>query len=109
MRKGSSLTCVEHTGNIWENPQVFHVNKRASHVPLHSFPSEEAAIEYFSQVGRSSEGENHLGQRTYLDGYWDFKLYDCPEDVPSGFWAPEALCQNWGKVRCRRRIGAHVA
>ena len=55
----------------WHNPGCFEINRLPAHVPLRSFQDENKA-----RAGTA-------GSRTQLlDGEWQFRLFDCPEDVP---------------------------
>jgi len=63
----------------WHNPGCFEINRLPAHVPLRSFPDENKA-----RAGTA-------GSRTQLlDGEWQFRLFDCPEDVPVSWLAEEA-------------------
>jgi hypothetical protein len=92
-------------GNIWENPQVFQVNKRMPHVPLKGHATPEAALEAVQSIGRTLDKSIQISHYQHiLNGFWDFKLFDSPADVPSGFWLPEAHLQEWSQVRARHRV-----
>lgn len=91
---------VSKGGKIWENPQVFQVNKRQPHVPLQSYATPEAAIEAVQSIGRTLNDSLQISQHQHdLNGFWDFKLFDSPADVPDGFWLPEARLREWTQVR----------
>lgn len=58
----------------WQNPRCFDINRLPAHVPLRSFQGEENA--------RSGTE----GSRTRsLDGEWQFRLFECPEEVPASW------------------------
>lgn len=87
-----------HTGaSDWENPQVFGINQRTSHVPLRSHTSPDAAAIHYQQ------GTQPNGSRvTSLNGSnWRFRLFDQPEDVPEGFQGSKFSAEGWSKVRCK--------
>ena len=63
----------------WHNPTCFAINRLPAHVPLRSFQNESKA-----RAGTA-------GSRTQLlDGEWQFRLFDCPEDVPVSWLAEDA-------------------
>jgi beta-galactosidase len=63
----------------WHNPGCFEINRLPAHVPLRSFPAENKA-----RTGTA-------GSRTQLlDGEWQFRLFDCPENVPVSWLAEDA-------------------
>lgn len=55
----------------WENHQITRINTLAAHVPLRAFGSEEEA--------RANSPSKHFQS---LNGEWQFKLFNAPEDVP---------------------------
>ena len=63
----------------WHNPACFAINRLPAHVPLRSFQNESKAC------------AGTAGSRTQLlDGEWQFRLFDCPEDVPVSWLAEDA-------------------
>lgn len=94
-----SLSQASPAGRIWENPQVFGINKRAPHVPLNSFVQSDSAVEHIFRIGRTVDKDEHSAHKQYLDGFWDFKLFRCPEDVPDAFFMPEFACNGWSQIR----------
>lgn len=56
----------------WENPQSIQVNKLNAHSPLHAYKTQKDAL-------------SNITQRFYLNGLWDFQLFNKPEDVPVSF------------------------
>ena len=49
-----SKCCTPRDRKHWENPEVYGINRRESHVPLRSFSSPEIAREYWSKGGGAS-------------------------------------------------------
>jgi hypothetical protein len=86
-------------GRVWEDPSVYGINKRASHVPLHNHATREAALEDIVRIGRQTSGTRQPGSRLSLNGPWDFKLFSRPADVPDGFWQADFVPQDWATVR----------
>lgn len=78
----------------WENPAVFGINQRSSHVPLRSHTSSDAAVAHFQRTAQPS------GSRlTSLNGSdWAFRLFDKPEAVHEGFHEAAFDASGWGKV-----------
>lgn len=66
----------------WENQAVTGINRLPAHAPLAGWSSAEAAL--------SVEPENNSG-RIYLNGLWDFCLYDAPESVTPDFFKAEFI------------------
>lgn len=78
----------------WENPTVFGINKRDSHVPLRSHASPDAAAAWFLR------GAQPGIRMTPLNGSdWKFHLFEKPAAVPPEFYAPSFDANGWGKVR----------
>jgi beta-galactosidase len=81
--------------NDWQNPVVYQRNRVNAHSPLHGFTSLHDAI------------HNTNAQKTCLNGLWDFRLYDAPEQVPEDFiaetidsndrahWTSISVPSNW--------------
>ena len=63
----------------WENPECFEINRLPTHSPLRSFQGEENAW-----AGKRSE------RTQSLDGDWQFRFFDSPEDVPAS-WLSEDI------------------
>lgn len=79
----------------WENPQVFGINQRTSHVPLRSHTSTDAAAARY--LRDPQPGGNRV---TSLNGGdWQFRLFDKPEDVSEGFQESDFAADGWSKVR----------
>ena len=84
---------------MWEDPSVFALNKRASHVRLHSFREAESAFDHIACIGRTLHPDDAPANKIMLNGMWDFRLYPSAEDVPEDFWMPGHSLQDWGQVR----------
>ena len=80
----------------WENPHVFSINQRTSHVPLRSHASPDASAAHYQR------GPQPGGSRvTSLNGSdWQFRLFDKPEHVPNGFQDGAFSADGWSKVPC---------
>lgn len=80
----------------FENPAVFGINQRNSHVPLRSHTTPDAAAAQFQHGGQ------RRGSRvTLLNGSdWQFRLFDRPEAVPEGFQDGSFDASGWSKVQC---------
>jgi len=77
----------------WENPLSVQINQLKAHSPLNAFLSNENAL------------NNTNGQKTLLNGEWDFQLFSCPEEVPESFITgddnipnKQADISNWHKI-----------
>jgi beta-galactosidase/beta-glucuronidase len=69
----------------WEDPTVVGRHKTAPHVPLHPYPSVEAAL---------AKGPTPVV--ISLDGPWKFRLFDSPEAPDAGaFHRPTYSCDEW--------------
>ncbi|OIQ25685.1 beta-galactosidase [uncultured Vibrio sp.] len=62
----------------WENQHVVQHNVVPAHAPLHAFHSEESALHFYRL-----EDESASSNQTRLNGQWQFKLFDKPENVPA--------------------------
>lgn len=80
----------------WENPTVFGINKRNTHVPLRSHTSPDTAAAWFSQQRGAQSGI----RITPLNGNdWAFRLFDKPAAVPHEFAKSDFDDSGWGEVR----------
>ncbi len=68
----------------WENNQITSANRLPSHCPLASYSDERSALE-------SSQSE-HLQN---LNGDWQFRFYNAPEEVPSNFINSDFVSDEW--------------
>ncbi|KAL4534529.1 hypothetical protein Ndes2526A_g05420 [Nannochloris sp. 'desiccata'] len=79
----------------WENPAIYGINKRASHVTLRSYTNPKQAFEHYKLLSETSTSPRRLS----LNGNnWDFELFDKPSDTPDGFYKPEFDVSKWNKV-----------
>jgi beta-galactosidase len=77
----------------WENPTVFGINQRNSHVPLRSHTSSDSAAAWFQRGGQSGI------RTTPLNGNdWVFRLFDKPVAVPQEFPESDFDTSGWGKI-----------
>ncbi len=93
-QKASGNICDSGTEKgSWEDPEVYGVNRRASHVPLRSFNSPKVAREFWMKGGGVSN-KNLLSNIYYLTGVagspdaldsptWRFTLRGDPTDLPA--------------------------
>ena len=82
----------------WEDPSVFAVNKRAAHTPLHSFQNVAQAFEHVAAIGRAVHSEAPVS-KLVLNGTWQFRLFDSPEDVPEDFHTADTKdVEDWHQV-----------
>lgn len=73
----------------WENPEIFGINKLAPHAYFIPFQNQEAAVSL--NVGISDRYQ-------LLNGQWDFKLYNNPDDTPEGFVSPDYDTRDWDSI-----------
>ena len=73
----------------WENPEVFGVNKLNPHAYFIPFENQESALSF----DVSSSNRYQL-----LNGFWDFKLLDNPDDTPKEFYALEYDISSWDSI-----------
>ncbi len=64
----------------FENIAVQQIGREPAHAAWGAYESAEQAL----SCDRTAS-KNQLS----LDGEWSFRLYDCPEDVPAGFFLPD--------------------
>lgn len=81
----------------WENPLVYERNRARMHVPLRSFTSKEAALQYFT-AGPQEAPRPRIANLNSSSGNWAFRLYDRPEAVADGFFAADFDDQDWSPV-----------
>ena len=84
----SSLFSQE-TKPDWENPEVFGVNKLQPHAYFIPFQNQESALSF--DVTTSDRYQ-------LLNGYWDFKFLNNPDDTPEGFYALEYDISSWDSI-----------
>ena len=84
-----SVKKQELSGNDWENPAVFAVNKEAPHTAFVPFPDKDSAI------------ENDRKKSIYcqsLNGSWKFNWSKKPADRPRDFYKPDFDVSQWKDI-----------
>ncbi len=84
----SSLFSQE-TKMDWENPEVFGINKLQPHAYFIPFQNQENALSF--DITTSDRYQ-------LLNGYWDFKFLNNPDDTPEGFYALEYDISSWDSI-----------
>ena len=84
----SSLFSQE-TKPDWESPEVFGINKLQPHAYFIPFQNQESALSF--DVTTSDRYQ-------LLNGYWDFKFLNNPDDTPEGFYALEYDISSWDSI-----------
>ncbi|KAK3289034.1 hypothetical protein CYMTET_3509 [Cymbomonas tetramitiformis] len=82
----------------WENPLVVSRNTISPHVPLYSFTDAATALKFWREDSGSPSSRNALSRVMILNGEWDFKLVDSPDDIPIGFEQPK-FSADFGKLK----------
>eukprot|EP00189_Rhodosorus_marinus_P000880 CAMPEP_0113962862 /NCGR_PEP_ID=MMETSP0011_2-20120614/6180_1 /TAXON_ID=101924 /ORGANISM="Rhodosorus marinus" /LENGTH=1193 /DNA_ID=CAMNT_0000974821 /DNA_START=14 /DNA_END=3595 /DNA_ORIENTATION=+ /assembly_acc=CAM_ASM_000156 len=75
----------------YENPWLTHINRLQMHVPLASYPSEDAAIQY-----DRSKSPNVVLLNS--DSQWKFKLFQAP-GVVTEFWSKDADRRDFNTIK----------
>jgi len=89
----------------WENPAIYGINKRASHVTVRSYTNPEQAFKHYKLQSETSTSPRRLS----LNGdNWDFQLFDKPSDTPDGFHKAEYNVSKWNKVGRERLENASL-
>ncbi len=73
----------------WENPSVTGLNRLPAHAPLAGWPNKASALTVEPETGSG---------RVYLNGTWDFCLYDAPESVAQDFMSAGFKDANWTTI-----------
>ncbi|MBS7654491.1 DUF4981 domain-containing protein [Candidatus Bathyarchaeota archaeon] len=73
----------------WENPRVTGKNKEPAHTTLTPYPDEKMALECV---------KDKSPWLLTLNGEWKFKLYENPNLVPEGFYAPDYDAESWDVI-----------
>lgn len=74
----------------WQNPETLAQNRLSARATLYPYPSAKAAL--------ANRREDSPWWRS-LNGTWDFRLVDRPEEVPEEFVQPDyALGADWAKL-----------
>ncbi|MEO1515500.1 MAG: glycoside hydrolase family 2 TIM barrel-domain containing protein [Bacteroidota bacterium] len=84
-----SVLFAQNAPNDWENPAVFQINKLAPHAYFIPFQNAEEALR--AEPSRSD-------RYRLLNGEWDFKLCQNPDDVPPDFFAPSHSMADWDSI-----------
>ncbi|MEM1120154.1 MAG: glycoside hydrolase family 2 TIM barrel-domain containing protein [Bacteroidota bacterium] len=88
----SSTSSFLHSQNDlpnWENPEVFSVNKLAPHAHF---------IPYQSQVMALTGKVENSDRYQLLNGEWDFKMIDNPDETPAGFFSEDYNTTDWTTI-----------
>jgi hypothetical protein len=91
IRQTSSCSSFEKKERVdWEDPKVFGRNRRRMHTRLRSFPSYQAALEYW-RVGGGDANNDMLSNISLLTGRagspqgsspWNFSMFPSPTSLP---------------------------
>ncbi|MBT8299141.1 MAG: DUF4981 domain-containing protein, partial [Maribacter sp.] len=73
----------------WENPEVFGINKLPPHAYFIPFQNKESALSFDNSVSDRYQ---------LLNGYWDFKFLNNPDDTPEGFYTLEYDISAWDSI-----------
>jgi len=73
----------------WENPEIFGVNKLASHAHFIPFQSQDAALSFNPEISDRFQS---------LNGNWDFKFYTNSDNTPEEFFASDYTSKGWQKI-----------
>lgn len=81
------MTSVEHIvkRRDWETPFSTEVNQVKAHCPLNGYKSVFDAL------------HKQNAKKQLLNGQWQFKLFDKPEDVEESFLNPKE-CDDWDRI-----------
>ncbi|BBI31965.1 glycoside hydrolase family 2 TIM barrel-domain containing protein [Cohnella abietis] len=82
---------LKMSGNIWQNPSIQQLNREPMHSPWGAYASEEES----TRCDRLTSSIYKLS----LDGEWTFKLYENPEQVPTGFYEESFDLNGWGTIQ----------
>ena len=74
----------------WEHPECTGVNRLPARANIHPFQSEKAALSY--DPARSSRVKS-------LNGAWDFRLLNRPEDASEDFAHPDHSTRAWTPIQ----------
>src|SRR5690349_7902951 len=112
------MSVTHSTAPFWQDPGNIAINRRNSHVPLHSFKSVAAATKHLSKppwrnqdastaAGAAAAGAGRCSprdsRRQELSGCeWGCKVFPNPKAVPEDFW--EVKCDDTAFTR----VGAAV-
>ncbi len=79
----------QETKPDWENPEVFGTNKLEPHAYFIPFQNKESALSF--DVSTSDRYQ-------LINGYWDFKFLNNPDDTPDGFYALGYDISSWDSI-----------
>ena len=74
----------------WENPEVFGINKLPSHAHFIPYQDQDAALSF---------DKNNSDRYQSLNGVWDFKFYNNPDDAPDNFHRLDFAADDWNDIR----------
>lgn len=108
------MSVVHSSAPFWQDPGSIAINRRNSHVPLHSFRSPASAVQRLSTPPgtaldapdaaqapyQAQHDRPRVGSRQELSGCeWAFKVFPNPASVPDGFWGTGYDDSGFGTVR----------
>lgn len=108
------MSVVHSSAPFWQDPGSIAINRRNSHVPLHSFRSPASAVQHLSTPPwtaldapdaaqapyQAQHDRPRVGSRQELSGCeWAFKVFPNPASVPDGFWRTGYDDSGFGTVR----------
>jgi beta-galactosidase/beta-glucuronidase len=79
----------QETKPEWENPEIFGINKLPPHAHFIPFQNQETAFSFSS-----------LDSDRYqlLNGQWDFKFLNNPDNTPEDFFTPDYVTNDWDSI-----------
>lgn len=75
--------------NLWELPEITHINRQEAHSCLIPYPDTTIAL---------THNRNISPWFLLLNGTWDFSLFDHPEEVPPACLGPDFDCSDWARI-----------
>ena len=87
MSTGNAMTSLDYIirRRDWETPLITQINKVRAHSPLNGYKT----------LADARQKQN--SQRLLLNGLWEFKLFDKPEDVDESLFSQQ-MSDNWQKI-----------
>ena len=79
---------VEFLPSDWENPAVFEKGQTAPHAFYIPYDVADDAL-------KNKKSPNFQ----LLNGLWNFKLVNTPEEVPEDFWNPKFDVEEWDEIK----------
>jgi beta-galactosidase len=79
----------QQSNSDWENPEVFAVNKLAPHAHFIPFQNKEVALSF-----ETEKSDRYLS----LNGTWDFKMYNNPDNTPHDFFSIDYAASDWTEI-----------